>query len=780
MMQTMIAMNGKRRPNRGRAFTRSMEDYDRLIREPWLARMIDEIRGGREDVKGELPFRCAHYGGFRDDHRSQKDALPETFLFQTTVDVDDKDKVAMAMERAMAMDKDETSMWHGMLLNVELSAREKLHIDIRMPIGMTIEETQREYCKALGVPFDESCVTPERIIYIVDVRQVKYRHPDWYAVLSEEERKERWAAFERRGLGKDGREERGTMAMPTTDVAGTVAAESEKGSEPSNVTKHFPPGGEGGGLFKGIAYSSIISRLLLAMGVDGKPDEGERNNYLYSLARELRYITDFNVEKIISVLPDWGLGAHEVRATVMSAVNSVRKKDVPQRLQRIIQAILAEKAQMEDNGEQEELPEELEIPHKLPKFFQTLVKAYPQEYRAAALLASLPCLGALASRVRSNYLDGSTHSPSFITCVVAPQASGKSFARHEFNLLTDPIKKTDLIGREKEREYMEKRKAAKNTKNQPEDPKAVIRLIPATASNAMILKRADYAQGLHLLTFAEEIDTLTKGNKAGAWSQKSDLYRMAFDNAEWGQDYMSDNSYSGQVQLFYNLLICGTPNAMNRFFNDVEDGLVSRVCFIKLPDMLGTKMPQFGGYRKADREYIKGITQTLAMGDGKDEDGMMWMESKRLSLAISSWLEDKRMEFLQTQDNPALDVFRRRAAVVGYRAGMICWAIDGKMTKEGVDFAVWVANYMLYNLLDMFGEAMNNTLLNGELSHVSRGTKVGSLLETLPESFTKQMLIEQANSMGIKTHAEMIVHRWKKAGIVEKVGKNVWKKVLRF
>lgn len=776
MMQTMIAMNGKRRPNRGRAFTRSMEDYDRLIREPWLAQMIDEIRGGREDVKGELPFRCAHYGGFRDDHRSQKDALPETFLFQTTVDVDDKDKVVMAMERAMAMDKDETSMWHGMLLNVEMSAREKLHIDIRMPIGMTIEETQREYCKALGVPFDESCVTPERIIYIVDVRQVKYRHPDWYAVLSEEERTKRQKAFVDRGLTIDGRKDPLRDPLPSPLPLNGEGVDS---LELSNVIKHFPLGGEGGGFFKGIAYSSIISRLLLAMGVDGKPDEGERNNYLYSLSRELRYITDFNVEKIISVLPDWGLGVHEVRATVTSAVNSVRKKDVPQRLQRIIQAIMAEKAQMEDGGEQEELPEELEIPHRLPKFFQTLIKAYPQEYRAAALLASLPCLGALASRVRSTYLDGSTHSPSFITCIVAPQASGKSFARHEFNLLTEPIKRADTIGREREREYMEKRKAAKNTKNQPEDPKAVIRLIPATASNAMILKRADYAQGLHLLTFAEEIDTLTKGNKAGAWSQKSDLYRMAFDNAEWGQDYMSDNSYSGQVQLFYNLLICGTPNAMNRFFNDVEDGLVSRVCFIKLPDMLGTKMPQFGAYRKADKEYIKGITQALTMGNGKDADGMMWMESKRLSLAISSWLEDKRMEFLQTQDNPALDVFRRRAAVVGYRAGMICWAIEGKMTKEGVDFALWVASYMLHNLLDMFGESMNKTLLNDELSRVSRGTKVGSLLGCLPESFTKQMLIELANSMGIKTHAEMIVHRWKKAGIVEKVGKNVWKKVLR-
>ncbi len=637
------------------------------------------------------------------------------------------------------------------------------HIVFRRHPEMSQEENLRWASKVLGVEYDQGAK---------DITRVFFTPADKLVYLDEE-------LFS-------------PSPQPSPEGEGVVSNERSLPS-PSNVTKHSPLGGEGGGLFKGIEYSKIIERLLLAMGVDGKPEEGERNNYLYSLARELRYVTDFNEEKIISVLPDWGLPETEVRRTVASAVGSVRKKDVPQRLQRIIQAIMAEKAQMEDDSEEEEIPEELEIPHRLPRFFQTLIKAYPQEYKAAALLASLPCLGALASRVRSTYLDGSTHSPSFITCIVAPQASGKSFARHEFNLLTEPIKRADVIGREREREYQEKRKAAKNTKNQPEDPKAVIRLIPATASNAMILKRADYARGLHLLTFAEEIDTLTKGNKAGAWSQKSDLYRMAFDNAEWGQDYMSDNSYSGQVQLFYNLLVCGTPNAMSRFFNDVEDGLVSRVCFIKLPDMLGTKMPQFGGYRKTDKEYLKREIERIAAPLNEVEDGNnpsnvskhsplggdgggFWMESPKLSLAIDSWLDDKRMEYLQTQDNPAMDVFRRRAGVIGYRAGMICWALEGKMTKEGVDFALWVANYVLHNLLDLFGEAMNKAMTEVVDKDMGTQTKTTNLFSSLPNVFTKQDIVLAASSFKVVTPARKLVSRWKKAGLVRMIGKNRWEK----
>lgn len=531
--------------------------------------------------------------------------------------------------------------------------------------------------------------------------------------------------------------------------------------------------------YKGIPYADIISRLLLAMGVDGTPEAGERNNYLYGLVRELRYITDFSMDRVMAVLPDWGLPQEEVRRTVASALASVRKTEIPMRLQNIIGLLKAEVAAVSEETEEAERPEEQMIPRRLPRFFRVLLKAYPEEYKEAVLMASMVPLGGLLTRLRAYYLDGSVHTPSFIGCIRSPQASGKSFARHLFSMLTEPIREQDCVYRQMEREYNEKKRAAKNTKAQPQDPMVKIRLIPATASNAMILKRADYAEGLHLLTFAEEIDTITKGNKAGAWSQKSDLYRMAFDNAEWGQDYMSEASYSGSVKIAYNLLMCGTPKAVERCFADVEDGLVSRIMFITLPDMLGAKMPKFGKYSKRDVEYISECCKVYHTMGEENADKEVWVDTKKLSIVFESWLEQKRMQFLQSQDNPALEIFRRRSAVIGFRAGMVAWATEERrMTKEALDLALWVAEVTLARQLQLYGEAMNKALEGDsatDMSCVRRGRNM-KLFDELPEVFGMEDILRVRQSHGLMGDVSHIPVRWVRNGLAVKTGKRQWKK----
>ena len=220
-MQHWIAFNGFRGGNKGNASCQPLSEYDKTISLPWLHEMVLQIRGeksirsvdrtddaqlakARQRIKGQLPFRCAHYYRFLKNRRSQSNADPTAFLFQTTVDVDDKEFVEQALEKARELNCSDT-IWKGMLLHLEYSARKKLHIDIRMPMGMTIEETQKAYCEATGIPYDKSCITPERIIFITDKASEIYRSKDWYAVLPAEELKARREAFLKRGLTIDGR-----------------------------------------------------------------------------------------------------------------------------------------------------------------------------------------------------------------------------------------------------------------------------------------------------------------------------------------------------------------------------------------------------------------------------------------------------------------------------------------------------------------------------------------------------------------------------------------------
>ena len=229
-----MALNPARKGNMGRInSSQPLAVYDQLIAQPWLKGVIEQIRGekpiagvnaqdvsnasdeknaqnekalakAREELKKQLPFRAIHYSCFRNNHRSQGDADPESFLFQTTVDVDDAEYVEKALEKARELNCSDT-IWKGMLLHLEYSARKKLHIDIRMPVGMTIEETQRAYCEASGIPYDKSCITPERIIFITDKDSEIYRSKEWYAVLPAEEISLRREAFLKRGLTIDGR-----------------------------------------------------------------------------------------------------------------------------------------------------------------------------------------------------------------------------------------------------------------------------------------------------------------------------------------------------------------------------------------------------------------------------------------------------------------------------------------------------------------------------------------------------------------------------------------------
>ena len=540
--------------------------------------------------------------------------------------------------------------------------------------------------------------------------------------------------------------------------------------------------------YQGIPLTDIAKRLIENI-FDTEICEGNRNSSLYKLARVFRYVCDFNPQVMAAAIPHYGLADGEVMEICRNTIGTFRRTDMPIELREVIAELREEQSEEQDEDEANEgehnnlslsLADYQKNLPQLPPLFREFLRTCPPDFKAVQLVSMLPVVGALCTGVRSTYLDGNAQSPSFITVVTAPQASGKSFARNMYNTLTARLQAQDATNRAIEEAYRQELKKAKNAKEQPEDPRPCIRLLPPSVSVAKLLQRLDYAGGRHLLTFAEEIDTLTKSNRSGTWAQKSDIYRNAFDNAEYGQDYMSDASYSTITRVYYNLLVLGTPRAVGRFFNDVEDGLVSRVLFAEIPDQAGKRMPKFGKFTASAEKRVDAIVERLMqMKDCYELD--------YLNNAIDDWLEQRRLDFLRTQ-NMALEIFRRRAAVIGFRAGLVAVACyeaamasdengnKAYYAKRVKSFALWVANYALTALLSRFGEKMEEVQRD---TAARKRTVYTDLFSELAATFTSDDLRACVKRAGSRSPIRHIIYRWNQNGMIAKVeGVNgVYKKI---
>lgn len=559
-------------------------------------------------------------------------------------------------------------------------------------------------------------------------------------------------------------------AIITTHFA-QLEAQSHTTTLPQQNVSETPqekpaPSGEdlGEATFRGIPYSAIVSNLENLLG--GTPSLGERNQFYFTLVRYMRYICDFNADKCVAVLPDYGLSIGERHATAMSSVNRPRKGDLPELLNRAI-TTASTASEVPTTGVAELQRSDLSLP-PLPRVLELICRRLPEPFRPAMVIAALPILGALATRVRFQYLDKQEHSFSFMSCITAPAATGKSFIRKPVNLLLTPIDRQDELERKREEEYKEALRAAKNSKMQPTNPRACPRNNGINVSIAKLLQLLAYSDGKHLIGIGEEIDTLVKSERAGVWSQKSDIYRLGFDNAKYGQNYMSDNSFSANVPVFYNLLLTGTPGGMYRFFKDVEDGLVTRFCFAQLPDMFGSDIPAFENYTEAEEREIIDIAEGLDKAAGT-------IACSHVGVRIRRWLNEKR-ELAIREDSRAVDTLRKRAAVIGYRAGMLAYLLNECVYEKSVgEFASWVAEYVFQNQMQLFGSKFEE-VAQSQLVMNERKSCVVSLLQQLPEQFTRNELMALRARNGQSTRVDMVISRWKCSGFITQVEKHTYKK----
>jgi len=773
VIRRMIALNPRQIKEQSRAFVTEcpLSDYDALTQSPRLKQLAERINAATDEeeqrkLKGYLPFRCPHYSRFRDNYRDREHIDPESFTWQTCVDIDDASLVEEANKRSEQLDIEIGGEWQGMMLHKDYSARRKLHIDIRLPLGMTVPEAQRAYCKALGVLPDTSCFTPERFIYITPADYEIYRADGWSQQLSEEEVAQRRKAYTDRGLSIDGRTEDGSYYDPGDDsptpspaapaIVPTVpAAEGER---------KFPQD------FKGIPYTSIISEYWRRTG--GEPSEGERNKRLHQLAANLRAICDNNEEWLLEVMPRFGLSTQEMRGIIHSACKEPTKGS--RLMDQIVNAL--EMGIPSDEVEDAEVVAEetgVKVNVKtLPIGLRESLVGVPVTMHMPVLCSVMPIAAAYADQVTVEYCDGNTHRLGLMSIIRGEQASNKSVCKNAVDIWKRQLDEEDSLARKREEEWKERKKGRKANEKAPEDPHVLIRVVPVTVSCSTLLKRFKNAQGHTIYSFGEELDTLRKTNGAGSWSSKYDIYRLSFDFGEWGQDYNSDAAESGVVNVAYNWTMLGTNGAMRKCFksDNIENGLSSRILVAEMPDASFSKMPKFGKRSAEDEARIQEAVARLRSFTGL-------VDVPRLRKAIETWVEEKRVEAAKDIDH-VKDTYRKRAAVIGFRCGVIFHMLSGcaRESKSCLDFALMMAEYCLSQQIKVFGEALRNEYVNAQ-DECQRYGANHSIFDQLASSFTMDDLRSLKRGFCGESALRNIITRWRRDGWIEKTDSKHWSKV---
>ena len=773
-LKQLIALNARQTKEQTRAFVKEcpLRDYDALTQSPRLKQMAERINGTQDDeqqrkLKSWLPFRCPHYTQFRDDYRDREHIVAESFTWQTCIDIDDPSLVEKANEMSERLDIEIGGRWQGLMLHKDYSIRRKLHIDIRLPLGMTVPEAQREYCKALGVACDTSCFTPERFIYISPADFEIYRADGWYAQLSEEEVAQRRKAYTDRGLSIDGRTEDGSFYDPGDDgdapTPAPVAPAVTPDAPAEKVETKFLQE------FKGVPYTSIICEYWRRTG--GEPSEGERNKRLHQLAANLRAICDNSEEWLLEVMPSYKLSVQEMKSIIHSACKEPTKGS--RLIDQIVNALeMGISSDEIEDAEAVAAETGVKVNVKaLPIGLKESLTGVPVTMHMPVLCGVLPIAAAYADQVQIQYCDGNLQHLGLMSIIRGEQASNKSVVKNAIDVWKRQFDEEDALARKREEEWKERKKGRKANEKAPEDPKVLIRMVPVTVSCSTLLKRFKNAQGHTIYSFGEELDTLRKTNGAGSWSSKYDIYRLSFDLGEWGQDYNSDAAESGVVKVAYNWTMLGTNGAMRKCFksDNIENGLSSRILVAEMPDSSFSKMPKFGRRSAEDEARIQEAVTRLRSFSGL-------VDTPRLRRAIEEWVEAKRVEAAKDIDH-VKDTYRKRAAVIGFRCGVIFHLLSGKdkESKQCLDFALMMAEYCLMEQIKTFGEALQSQYVDASEECQRYGAN-HSVFDQLAPTFTVDDLRALKRGFCTDVSLRKIISRWMRDGWIDKTDPKHWSK----
>ena len=818
--QHVIALNPYRKGNKGKVFSNSLAVYDKVIASPEIRKMIQQIRGelpipkvnandekavkkAQDRLKSELPFFCPHYGIFKNNVRRQENAQPESFMFQTIIDVDDREYVDKAIEKARELNCSD-SIWNGSLLHLCYSARKKLHIGIRLPVGMTIEETQKAYCEALGVPYDESCITPERMIYLTDKDSEIYRSKMWCAVLPEKEILMRRQAFLDRGLTVDGRVKINSLQLKVNSngknnennrlsgndgnpavSAGSAVQPAQSGNSHGADAPHIGDSGgnqDAGGL--GAREKNLIAFDLFtqAAGLGGMEIDtvGSRHSSLLAImsAGASRVMEEEELMKVVRVkMPsyyqenDCHQLIHDFYAKYadntkpmskeVMRVNALAEKQASQQVNSLQlkvnraggnHTVQGSNLQVQST-EQQDYPDPPEMPKKLPKLVALLISRTPELYKPAVAHAIFPPLATHLWKTRFRYIDNVEHEARLMTLLLAGTGAGKSSVNRPIDFIMEDIRLRDAENLKREKAWkdeMLRKGANKDKRKRPEN--LIIQEIDADMTNPAFVMRTAEAQEHFLYTSLNELDQFDA--LKGTGSQQFRIMCLAADPGnKYGQTRVGTMSVTERVTIRFNWNASTTIQKGQRYFSKVlTDGPISRINFCTIPEReIGEDMPVYGtydeSYREALRPYIENLNKVTGLIECKEA----------FQLALK--LKDENAEFARLSQDRTFENLSFRANVIAYLKACVLYVANGcKWEPEIDEFIRWSEQYDLYCKMRFFGDMIAKENYTAERSS-KRGPQ--NLLQILPDNFTAAQLLAIRLEHGLDAKGtDMMIRQW--------------------
>ena len=821
--QHVIALNPYRKGNKGKVFSNSMAVYDKVIASPEIRKMIQQIRGelpipkvnandaeavkkAQDRLKSELPFFCPHYGIFKNNVRRQENAQPESFMFQTIIDVDDREYVDKAIEKARELNCSD-SIWNGSLLHLCYSARKKLHIGIRLPVGMTIEETQKAYCEALGVPYDESCITPERMIYLTDKDSEIYRSKMWCAVLSEKEILMRRQAYLDRGLTVDGRGKVNSLQLKVNDngknnennrlsgndgntavSAGSAVQPAQPGDSHGADAPHIGDSGgnqNAGGLEAREKNLIAFDLFTQAAGLGGMEIDtvGSRHSSLLAImsAGASRVMEEEELMKVVRVkMPSYYQenDCHQLihdfyekyadntkpMSREVMRVNALAEQKASQQVNRTEQVnslqLTVNRANQQVNSLQvtgnradEDYPDPPEMPKKLPKLVELLISRTPEIYKPAVAHAIFPPLATHLWKTRFRYIDNVEHEARLMTLLLAGTGAGKSSVNRPIDFIMEDIRLRDAENLKREKAWkdeMLRKGANKDKRKRPEN--LIIQEIDADMTNPAFVMRTAEAQEHFLYTSLNELDQFDA--LKGSGSQQFRIMCLAADPGnKYGQTRVGTMSVTERVTVRFNWNASTTIQKGQRYFSKVlTDGPISRINFCTIPEReIGEDMPVYGtydeSYREALRPYIENLNKVTGLIECKEA----------FQLALK--LKDENAEFARLSQDRTFENLSFRANVIAYLKACVLYVANGcKWEPEIDEFIRWSEQYDLYCKMRFFGDMIAKENFMAEKSS-KRGPQ--NLLQILPDNFTAAQLLAIRLEHGLDAKGtDMMIRQW--------------------
>ena len=758
-------------------------------------------------LKKQLPFRSPHYFNFLGDHRAQKTINPEAFTFQTTVDIDNPEEVETAVKNALLLNgmfdapaeklfrekifsADDIELWKGKVLHVERSARNKAHIDIRIPVGMTIAEAQSAFCKLIHATEDPSCVTPERIIFITDAVSQIYTADDWYKRLDEEAVAEYREAYRKRGLDIDGRpldvdsaqvrasqnpyssqksssqnssSQSSSSSAPTVDFQ-PVESEEEKARKAANAVQYEQT-------YDGVPYEEITKALVDLMG--GAPAHGNRNNFIYREACLLRYICNSEAAWIKQVIEIFGEDETKAFASVESACKVAQSSEMPQLVKQAVELArknyLAKQA-TEKAGIYADVPPQM--PARLPKLIKLLTSKVPDDFKAPVAMAVFPPLAAHLKGVTFRYIDNQVHEAAMMNLLVAPMSSGKSAVNGPINSIIEDLVQMDKVNRQKEQEWKDEVNTMGDNKKKPVRPEDIcIRIVSPDLTRAAYIQRLDDVQkagGAYLYCKMDEVDMLKKFN------DPSQLIRLCWDNSEDGQERVGTKSVTARVKTRFNWNASSTIAVTQKFFSvrEVADGAVSRLSLatIFLPEF--APCPVVGNYDAQFKSQLAPYIHQLNATSGFKE----CRKARQLIERLGSEL----MELAQLAYNKPYAEFAKRGLANGFRRAMVLYLANGEKWEKAIeDFIVWSVKYDLWCKMRFFGNQMQEAI-DADNRSIYHASGVSNLLLFVHDTFDKAEIQNVCMVHGTKTKLAILLCNWKKRGFIVKNDDDTFSKTAKF